>query len=144
MKKRILLLCMLAYQASFSQSIDKNHANLEKYSQDKYSNYHNTEKTVVKKVGSVKPMNTVECLEQGYLVLEEFENIMKIEKNNEETVFNQLKNSEIWKSLNNENKKKMAEIAIKYNRSSDIKEADKIKKTVAKYYLEKCEDKNSK
>lgn len=104
------------------QETNKNHIEEAKYNHIKSSNNKSQET----------------CIKEAYYMITEMEKILnKTDDNSNEALFNKIKTSNLWKSLNRENKEKLAENVIKWTMEGDGK-IKKVKKNMANYYMEYC------
>lgn len=78
------------------------------------------------------------CLKQAVETLSIFNEFLDIEKNNSEQVIEALSSSDYWLSLSDTNKKEVATLMLKANKSEES--SKKIKSVIANYYLTECSE----
>lgn len=104
--------------------------------QEMHKNY--TEEAKYNHIKSSASKSQEECIKEAYYMITEMEKILnKTDDNSNEALFNKIKTSNLWKSLNRENKEKLAENVIKWTIEGDGK-IKKVKKNMANYYMEYC------
>lgn len=83
------------------------------------------------------PVNEDSCFKDAYEIITQMDLILDKEKGH--TLFEKVKKSSYWNSLNEVNKEKLAKNVIKWTLEGDDK-IKEVKSKMAEYYIQKCKN----
>ncbi len=139
-KQAIILLSLIIGSGSvYASNIHAAHSNIEKESISSES-YHYKEKNKesTEHTKNIKEYQNNSCMKRGYEMIEEFNRLMSIPKGETALLSEELKKSEVWLDLEDDEKKLLAKFLFKTNKTEDKKTQIKFKKELIKSIMEKC------
>lgn len=149
-KQTIILLSLLIGSSSVyaggvhlsesGESTDKIHAAHSNIQKEQVSNEGYNYKEENHKEHILENTKNNSCMKRGYEMIEEFNRLMAIPKGETEILSKELKESEIWIKLKEDEKKLLAKFLFKTNKTEDKKTQIKFKKELIKSIMKKCKD----